>query len=78
MKKMIVNNDAFHPILKTVDLNEKTTIDIAYYDFTSQILCFLQNKKLVKQQNLLIDTKYPTKMYQSPDNILKESLSGSA
>ena len=32
----------------------------------------------MKQQNLLIDINDPTKMYQSPNNMLDESLSGSA
>ena len=30
------------------------------------------------QENLLIDTKNPTTMYKSPNNILGEALSGSA
>ena len=38
MKKMSVNNSAFFPKLKTVQLNDETKVDIVCYDFTSQIL----------------------------------------
>ena len=30
------------------------------------------------QENLLLDLNHPTKMYESPNNILSEALSGSA
>ena len=78
MKKMTINNDSFFPMVKTVALNHQTSIDIICYEFTSQILRLLQNKTLMKQSNLLIDIKDPTKMYKSPNNILGEALSGSA
>ena len=78
MKKMTVNNSAFFPKLETVHLNDATKIDIVCYDFTTQLLRLLQNKRLMKQENLLIDIKNPTKMYKSENNILGEALSGSA
>ena len=78
MKKMTVNNPAFYPKLEPVQLNDDTKIDVVCYDFTTQLLRLLQNKKLMKQENLLIDIENPTKMYKSENNILGEALSGSA
>ena len=75
---MTVNNPAFYPKLETVHLNDETKIDVVCYDFTAQLLRLLQNKKIMKQENLLIDIKNPTKMYKSKNNILGEALSGSA
>ena len=77
MKKMTVNNSAFFPKLETVHLNDETKIDVVCYDFTVQLLRLLQNKRLMTQDNLLIDIKNPTKMYESVNNILGEALSGS-
>lgn len=75
---MAVNNSAFYPKLETRHLNDQTKIDVVCYDFTSQLLRLLQNKRLMKQENLLIDIKNPTKMYESTNGILGEALSGSA
>jgi len=77
MKKMVVHNDAFYPNPVSVNLNNETKIDVICYDFALQLLSILQNKKLMKQENLLLDMNDPTKMYQAPNNILGESLSGS-
>ena len=78
MKKIAVNNSAFYPKLETVHLNDQTKIDMVCYDFTAQLLRLLQNKRFMKQENLLIDIKIPTKMYESTNGILGEALSGSA
>ena len=78
MKKMVVNNNAFYHQSIPVVLNEQTTIDVIAFDFTSQLLRLLQNKRLMTQENLLIDTQNPSAMYTSPNNILSEALSGYA
>ena len=78
MKKMVVNNNAFYHQSIPVVLNEQTTIDVIAFDFTSQLLQLLQNKRLMTQENLLIDTQNPSAMYTSPNNILSEALSGYA
>ena len=61
MKKMTVNNLAFYPKLETVYLKNQTKIDVVCYDFTAQLLQLLQNKRLMKQENLLIDIKIQLK-----------------
>ena len=78
MKKMVVHNDAFYPKPITVNLNNNLCIDVMCFDFPTQLLHLLQNQKLMTQENLLLDLNHPTKMYESPNNILSEALSGSA
>ena len=75
---MVVNNDAFYPKSVNVALNEQLSIDVVYFDFVSQLLCLLQNKRLMTKENLLLDINNPSEMYKSPNNILAEALSGSA
>ena len=78
MKQMVVNNNAFYPKPITVNLNDNLSIDVMCFDFPNQLLHLLQNKKLMTQENLLIDVNNPTNAYKSPNNILSEALSGSA
>ena len=78
MKKMIVNNNAFYHESIPVVLNNQTTVEVISYNFKSQLLRLLQNKRFMVQDNLLIDTQNPTAMYQSPNNILSEAISGIA
>ena len=59
-------------------LNDNLNIDVMCYDFPSQLLYLLQNKTLMTKENLLIDTENPCAMYEAPNNILSEALSGSA
>ena len=65
MKQMTVNDDFIFLMAKTVPLNEITLVDEICYEFISQVLCLLQNNKLRKQTNFLIDIKNPTEMYKS-------------
>ena len=78
MKKMVVNDRAFYHQSIPVALNNQTTVEVISYNFKSQLLRLIQNKHLMTKENLLIDTQNPTAMYQSPNNILGEALSGLA
>ena len=66
---MVVNNKAFYQESIPVVLKNQTTVEIISNNFESQLLRLLQNKRLMVQDNLLIDTQNPTAMYQSPNNI---------
>ena len=76
MKKTVVNDKSFYHKSIPVALNNQTTIEVIAYDFKSQLLRLLQNKYLMTQDNILLDTKNPTAMYKSPNNTLSEALSG--
>lgn len=52
-------------------------IDVVAFDFVPQLLSLLQNRDIMIQSNLAIDIMDPLKMYQSPDNMLNEAMSGS-
>ena len=75
---MVVNNDSFYPKSVNVAVNDQLLIDVVCFDFVPQLLCLLQNKRLMTEENLLLDVNDPSSMYQSPNNILAEALSGSA
>ena len=75
---MVVNDKAFYHKSIPVIINNQTTVEVISYNFKSQLLRLLQNKHLMTQENLLIDTKNPTTVYKSPNNILGEALSGLA
>ena len=77
-EKMVVNNDAFYLKSVNVALNDQLSIDVICFDFFPQLLRLLQNKRLMTQENLLLDIDDPSNMHQSPNNILVEALSGSA
>ena len=76
MKKLVVNHDSFFPTSTTVALNNNIHIDVVHYDFVPQILCLLQDPKIMIQENLLIDVNNPCKMYQSKDGLIGDALSG--
>ena len=78
IRKMVVHNNAFYPKAIPVALTNLIRIDVICFDFVLQLLHLLQNKKLMTQENLLIDVNNPTAMYKSPNNILSEALSGDA
>ena len=63
MQKMTVNDDSFFPMHKRMPLSDLTSIDVVCYELTSQVLRLLQNDKLTRQTNLLIDIKNPNKIY---------------
>ena len=50
--------------------------DVIVFDFVPQLLCLLQNPKLMTSTNLLIDPKNPLLPYTSPDGVLGDALSG--
>ena len=50
--------------------------DVIVFDFVPQLLCLLQNPKLMTADNLLIDPKNPLLPYSSPNGEIGDSLPG--
>ena len=74
---MILNNDAFYLKSVNIALNKQLSINVVCFEFTSQLLCLLQNKSLTAEKNLLCDVNNPSSMYHLPKNLLHEALNGS-
>ena len=65
------------PNIQTVQVPHGPSIDVITYHFVPQLLSLLQNRKIMLQENLVIDCNNPLLQYQSPDGKLGEALSGS-
>ena len=65
------------PNVQTVHVPHGPPCDVITYDFVSQLLSLLQNRKIMMQENLVIDMNNPLQPYQSPNGKLGEALSGS-
>ncbi|MGL6009391.1 MAG: hypothetical protein ACRC1D_08040, partial [Culicoidibacterales bacterium] len=69
------NANKLLPIVKQVG-HSSADNHVIVFDFVPQLLNLLQNKSIMKQENLLIDMDNPLKKFQSPDGKLSDALSG--
>ena len=65
------------PNVQTVHVPHGPPCDVITYDFVPQLLSLLQNRKIMMQENLVIDMNNPLQQYHSPDGKIGEALSGS-
>jgi hypothetical protein len=57
--------------------DEEHFTDVIAYDFVPQLLSLLQNRKIMTQENLLIDVSDPLKAFKAPGQVRGDAISGS-
>lgn len=65
------------PYVVPVPLEDNQVAEIVAFDFVSALLTLLQDRSVMKKENLVLDWEDPLKMYTPPDGCLGEALSGS-
>ncbi len=65
------------PSVQPVPTQNKTFCDVITFDFVPQLLQLLQNRRIMTQENLVLDMQNPLQQYKSPNGEIGEALSGS-
>jgi hypothetical protein len=65
------------PSVLPVACPDGALLEVIVYDFVPQLRSLLQNRHIMKQDNLVLDVDNPLTMYRSPGNVLGEALSES-
>ena len=77
MVAMTSNADKRLPTVEPVSLADGEVAEVVCFDFKAAALSVLQNRSIMKKENLVIDWNDPTAKYIVPDGLLREPLSGS-
>ena len=65
------------PSVQPVPTQNETFCDVITFDFVPQLLRLLQNRRIMTQENLVLDMQNPLQQYKSPNGDIGEALSGS-
>ena len=65
------------PAIQPVSEANVSQCDVIAFDFVPQLLKLLQNRKIMTQENLVIDVRNPLQQFKSPNGDIGEALSGS-
>ena len=74
--KSVANASRLLPSVVTVDTPHGPSCKVIAYEFAPQLLKLLQDRSIMTQQNLLIDITDPLSMYQSPNGVIGDAISG--
>jgi hypothetical protein len=65
------------PSVQPVPAPNGSPCDVIVFDFVPQLLKLLQNRKIMIQDNLVLDMQHPLQPFHSPNGDIGEALSGS-
>ena len=73
----VTNATQLLPAIQPVSEANVSQCDVIAFDFVPQLLKLLQNRKIMTQENLVIDVGNPLQQFKSPNGDIGEALSGS-
>jgi hypothetical protein len=69
------NTKQLLPSVQPVPTQNETFCDVITLEFVPQLLRLLQNRRIMTQENLVLDMQNPLQQYKSPNGKIGEALS---